>query len=60
MKKIKVNITLGDGLWKALRLRSIKEGKSASRILEELVFAYLTRLEGDKWKSVEDYFGVSR
>lgn len=43
MKKLKVTITLSDTYWRELRVKALREGRSASAIIDELIAAYLKR-----------------
>jgi predicted CopG family antitoxin len=44
--KVKVTLTLEDKAWEALRIRAIREKRSASDIIDELIAAYLKRKGG--------------
>ena len=57
---VKINITMGQSVWKALKIQATREEKSASRIIEEMVYAYLTGLDGEAWEDVKLKLGVSR
>ena len=42
-KKVKVTLTLQDQGWEAMRIQAIREKRSASDIIDELIAAYLKR-----------------
>jgi hypothetical protein len=42
-KKVKVTLTLQDQGWEELRILAIREKRSASDIIDELIAAYLKR-----------------
>jgi hypothetical protein len=46
IKKVKVTLTLHDQGWEALRIQAIREKRSASNIIDELIAAYLKRKGG--------------
>jgi hypothetical protein len=41
--KVKVTIKLDSTRWQALRIQALREGRSASEIIDELIAPYLKR-----------------
>jgi len=44
--KVKVTIKLEQTRWQALRIQALREGRSASEIIDELIAPYLKRKGG--------------
>ena len=45
-EKVKVTIKLDPTRWQALRIQALREGRSASEIIDELIGPYLKRKGG--------------